>query len=179
MNLFIRARLEVEDYLRCHPATRTLLHHGALREARWRKSQDTSAILRSVEQLCAATRHAPNSEAMLQAEKMILECVRTLDMSKIDWREFVPGVDRRRIEKAVVLKPRIGPMEKGVVFVSFENQWARLLWNCNLKEFAESYTLVISPTWSPPHSLINCLFPAAYPGTIFCLISNTRDLDTF
>jgi glycosyltransferase involved in cell wall biosynthesis len=48
-----------------------------------------------------------------------------------------------------------------------------------LKEFAESYTLVISPTWSPPHSLVNCLFPLAYPGPIFCLISNTRDLHIF
>src|ERR1019366_6078529 len=113
MTLITRARLEVEDYLQWHPATRDLLHHRALRKVRMRKSQDTSAILHSVEQLCAATRLAPNSEAMQQAEEMILECIRPLDMSKVDWREFVPGVERRRIEKAVVLKPRIGPMEKG------------------------------------------------------------------
>jgi glycosyltransferase involved in cell wall biosynthesis len=177
MSLITRARLEAEDYLRWHPVTRILLHNRALRKARWRKAQDTNAILRSVDQLCAATRLAPNAEAMEEAEEMILEYIEPLDLSKVDWREFVPGIESRRIEKAVVLKPRIGPMEKGVVFVSFEDQWARLLWNCNLKGFAESYTLVLSPTWSPPHSLINYLFPAAYPGPIFCLISNTKDLN--
>lgn len=65
------------------------------------------------------------------------------------------------------------------MFISFEDQWARLLWRCNLQEFAQRYTLVVSPTWSPPHSLINCLFPATYPGEIFCLISNLNDLEIF
>src|SRR6266853_4271476 len=179
MSLITRARLEAEDYLRWHPATRDLLHHRVMRKARRRESQDTNAILRSVDQLCAATRLAPNARAMQQSEEMILERIQPIDMSKVNWREYVPDVERRHVEKAVVLKPRIGPKEKGVVFISFEDQWARLLWNCNLKEFAESYTLVVSPTWSPPHSLTNYLFPAAYPGPIFCLISNTRDLHIF
>jgi glycosyltransferase involved in cell wall biosynthesis len=177
MSLITRARLELENYLRWNPAARILLHHRALRKARLGKSQDIRAILGSIGQLCAAARFAPNPETMRQAEEMILECIRPLDMSKVDWREAVPDVERRRIEKAVVLKPRIGPMEKGVVLISFEDQWARLLWNCNLKEFAESYTLVLSPTWSPPHSIVNCLFPAAYPGPIVCLISNANDLE--
>jgi glycosyltransferase involved in cell wall biosynthesis len=179
MSLITRARLEVEDYLRWNPVARILLHHRALRKARLGRSQKTSAILRSVDQLCAAARFAPNPEAMQRAEKMILECIRPLDLTKVDWREAVPNVERRRMGKAVVLKPRIGPMEKGVVLVSFEDQWARLLWNCNLDEFSDSYTLVLSPSWSPPHSLINCLFPTAYPGQIFCLISNTKDLQIF
>jgi glycosyltransferase involved in cell wall biosynthesis len=179
MSLATRAKLEAEDYLRWHPATRGLVHRRTLRKAFLPKSQVTSAILRSIDQLCVATRVAPNSEAMQRAEEMILDGIRSLNMSNVNWRDFVPDVEKRRIERAVVLKPRIGPKERGVVFVSFEDQWARLLWNCNLKEFAESYTLVVSPTWSPPHSLINCLFPSAYPGPIFCLISNTRDLDIF
>src|ERR1700691_5615497 len=132
-------------------------------KARWSGSRDMSAILRSMDQLCAAARFAPDSEAMQQAEEMIQEYVRPLDMSKVPWREFVPGVEKRHIEKAVILKPRISAKEKGVVFISFEDQWARLMWGCNLKEFADSYTLVLSPTWSPPHCLINYLFPVAYP----------------
>jgi hypothetical protein len=55
MSLITRARIEVEDYLRWHPATRNILHH-ALRKAPILKSQDTSAVLRSVVQLCAAAR---------------------------------------------------------------------------------------------------------------------------
>jgi glycosyltransferase involved in cell wall biosynthesis len=113
---------------------------------------------------------------MQKAEGIIHDRIRSLDMSRVDWREFVPDVQRRRIEKAVVLKPCIGPKEKGVVFISFEDQWARLLWNCNLIGFDQSYTLVLSPTWSPPHSLVNYLFPVVYPGPIFSLISNTNDL---
>jgi glycosyltransferase involved in cell wall biosynthesis len=179
VRLVTRTWLEVEDYLRWNPAARSLLHRRALRKAYLGKSQDASAILRSVDQLCAAARFAPDAQAMRQTEEMILECTRRLDMSKIDWREAVPNVERRQIEKSVILKPRISATEKGVVFVSFEDQWARLLWKCNLKEFAENYTLVLSPTWSPPHSLINCLFPRAYPGPIFCLISNTKDLHIF
>jgi hypothetical protein len=169
----------MENYLRWSPATRTLLHHGALYNARLRKSPDANAILRSIDELCAAARFAPSAEAMRKTENVILESVGRLDLTKVDWREVIPDITKRRIAKAVVLKPRIGPMEKGVVLISFEDQWARLLWGCNLQEFAESYTLVLAPTWSPPHSLINCLFPMVYPGPIFCLISNIRDLEIF
>src|SRR5579863_5905316 len=155
MSLIARSRLEAEDYLRWHPSARDLFRHRALHKARARQSTDISATLRSVEDLCAATRFALTDKEMLQTEEMIQECIRTLDLSKVDWREFVPEIEKRRIEKAVVLKPRVGLREKGVVFVSFEDQWVRLLWNCNLKEFADNYTLVVSPTWSPPHSLVN------------------------
>src|SRR6266849_9962420 len=111
MNLITRARLEAEDYLRWHPAMRDLLHHRVLRKARQRESQDTRAILRSVDRLCAATRLAVNSEAMQRAEEMILERIRSLDTSKVNWREVVPDVEKRRIERAVILKPIISPME--------------------------------------------------------------------
>ena len=116
---------------------------------------------------------ALNAEAMRQPGKMISESVEHLDLTQVDWREVVPDITNRRIAKAVVLKPRIVPMETVVVLISFEDQWARLLWDRNLQEFAESYTLVLAPTWS---RLINCLFPLAYP---FCLISNIRDLEIF
>src|SRR5882724_13593574 len=120
MSLITKARIEFEDYLRWHPATRHLLHRRALCKALWRDSQGASAILHSVDRLCAATRLAPSSKTMQHADELILECIRPLDVSEVDWREFVPYVERRRIEKAVLLKPRIGPAEKGVVFVSFE-----------------------------------------------------------
>ncbi|MEI9811573.1 MAG: glycosyltransferase [Acidobacteriota bacterium] len=81
-----------------------------------------------------------------------------------------------RIEKAVVLKAPAGPRERGVVLVSFEYQWARLMGVQNLQEFARSYLLVTAPTWSPPHALENTLFPAQYPDDrIVTLISNQQD----
>jgi len=120
---------------------------------------------------------APNPQIMQRIEAMIRERIRLLDLLNVDWPTILPNIGRRRIEKSVILKPHVGPKEKGVVFISFEDQWARLLWNCNLREFAKRYMLVLSPAWSPPHSLINCLFPEIYPGPIFCLISSLNDLE--
>jgi hypothetical protein len=105
-------------------------------------AQNAHTTLRSIGCLCTAARLASNIASMQQIEDLISRRVRSLDLSRIDWREFVPNIERRHIEKAVVLKPCVGPKEKGVAFISSEDQLARLLWKCNLKEFAESYTLV-------------------------------------
>lgn len=97
-----------------------------------------------------------------------------------DWNTLSLEWRTDRIEKGEVIKPYMGPREKGVVFISFENQWARLLGIRNLEEFAQRYTIVLAPTWSPPHALENTLFPAKYPGSqIFTLISNRRDVGIF
>ena len=64
-----------------------------------------------------------------------------------------------------------------MVFVSFEEQWARLLNIPNLDDFVKKYQLVIAPTWCPPHSTFNYLFPRVYPGKIVTTISSPRDLE--
>ena len=61
-----------------------------------------------------------------------------------------------------------------MLFVSFESEWCKLLAHCDLKAFAERYRLVISPS-SSPHNWINYVFAAAYPDTLFTLISNDSD----
>jgi glycosyltransferase involved in cell wall biosynthesis len=73
----------------------------------------------------------------------------------------------------------VSEREKGVVFVSFDYQMARLAKARNLRQFAERYTLVLSPQWSPQHSISCYLFPRLYSEPIFCLISNPRDLEYF
>ncbi len=84
-----------------------------------------------------------------------------------------------RVYKAAILKPHIGPREKGVLFVSFEAQWIKLLQPTNFQELAERYTVVVAPSYSPPHVLVNCAFPALFPGPVFTLISNPNDLAVF
>lgn len=179
MSLVGRLRIEAEDQLRWNSAVRSLLCRRVLRKTSRERPANSRLTLQSVDQLCVAARLAPNIELMQRIERLIREHIRRLGLANVDWHEVVPNVERRRIEKSVVLKPYLGPKEKGVVFISFENQWARLLWRCNLGEFAQRYMLVVSPTWSPPHSLINCVFPAVYPGEIFCLISSLNDLEIF
>ena len=46
----------------------------------------------------------------------------------------------------------------------------------NLYEFAQRYALVLSPSWSPPHSVHLYAIAAQYPAPIFSLISNANDL---
>jgi glycosyltransferase involved in cell wall biosynthesis len=179
MSLIGRLRIEAEDQLRWNSAVRTLLCRRALRKGSRVGPANSRLSLQFLDQLSTAARLAPNTEVMQHIESVIREHIRQLDFANVDWHEAVPNIERRRIEKSVVLKPYVGPKEKGVVFISFENQWARLLWRCNLAEFSQRYTLVVSPTWSPPHNLVNCLFPAAYPGEIFCLVSSLNDLDIF
>jgi glycosyltransferase involved in cell wall biosynthesis len=61
-----------------------------------------------------------------------------------------------------------------VLFISFENQWVKLLGLADLPDFASRYTLVLAPSGSP-HNLISYAFPALYPGPLFTLISNPHD----
>jgi glycosyltransferase involved in cell wall biosynthesis len=99
-----------------------------------------------------------------------------LDVDRVDWTEFVPKVADPYLPKGVVLKPCLGPDEPGVIFISFEVQWAKLLRLADRAQFARRYTLVLAPS-SSPHNLVNYVFPNAWPGTVFSLISNPEDVD--
>ena len=81
----------------------------------------------------------------------------------------------------VVLKaPGAGPSEKkGVVLISFEYQWARLLlarWS-TWPSSPRIFELVPGrPPRSPPYGMMNAIFPSVYPGPrIFTLISGDED----
>ncbi|MBI3690706.1 MAG: hypothetical protein HY239_08650 [Mycolicibacterium aromaticivorans] len=172
-------KIELRDWLRFNPAIRSLLCRLRLATDATPPSNDPQAVARSIQRLCGAARLAPTHELLLQVEARLHERVRALDASRLDWREFEPDITDRRIPKAVVLKPRVSEREKGVVLFSFEYQWARLLRGVDLKEFSRSYAVVLAPTWSPPHSLVNCVFPEVFPEKVFSLISNRNDLEHF
>jgi glycosyltransferase involved in cell wall biosynthesis len=94
----------------------------------------------------------------------------------VDWSRLTTDWKTDRIEKAVILKPFVSPHERGVVLVSFDYQWPRLLGVPKLQEFTERYQLITAPTWCPPYAVENTLFPAQYPDKrIVTLISNVRD----
>ena len=159
-----RRRLEIEDWLRYHPRVRRAICQWKL----WRG--------RSIVELCAAARLADDTVLEQQIQERIVAAVAQLDPGRLDWTEFVPDIGDPRIHKAAILKPFLGPSEKGVVFISFESQWARLLGQKNEREFADRYTVVVAPS-SSPHNFVNYVFPHVYPDPIFTLISNPRDLD--
>jgi glycosyltransferase involved in cell wall biosynthesis len=170
-----RCAMEGEDRLRYSPRVRRWLSGWAwLRHAYARPASD-QAVARSVRALCAAARLAPPGEALRQMGR-IHDQVRRLNPARVDWGEFVPGLDGRRIGRGAFLKSCISDREKGVLFVSFEHEWFRLLRHCDLHEFARHYRLVVAPS-GDPHNLINYVFPAAYPSTIFTLISHAEEVD--
>ncbi len=179
LRLCKRWRLEIEDWLRYSP----LVRRSACRLKLWRTGSpdlsDTQAIARTITALCTAARLAEDAELERGLQKRIAALAGRLDPSRLDWTEFVADFHDPRITKAAVLKPNLGPREKGVLFVSFEGQWIRLLRPANFRELAERYTVVVAPSFSPPHVLITYAFPAIFPGPVFTLISNPRDLVVF
>ncbi|MGP0064393.1 MAG: glycosyltransferase [Isosphaeraceae bacterium] len=111
-------------------------------------------------------------------EDRILRRLEQLDVTRLEWKEFVPDYERHAVESAVILKPQVSEREKGVLFIARPNHCIRFLSLRNLDEFARSYALVIAPTWSPSHSLFSYVFPKSYPDTVFSLIANARDVET-
>jgi glycosyltransferase involved in cell wall biosynthesis len=166
--------IETKDNLRHDRTLRKYLAYAlAARASRGKQPQECG---RAIVKLCRAARIAGSESQMMGLEQSIRQRIATLAGRPVDWSEFEGQYKRDRIETAVVLKPYLGPQERGVVFISFEYQWTRLAQLSNLDEFSRRYALVLSPSWSPPHGIETCLFPVLYPGRIVSLISHTDDL---
>jgi len=174
MSLLTRLGMETKDHLRHNATLRKYLAH--VLSARAGGGREPRECARAIVKLCQAARLAGSETQMIGLEASIRERIATLDGRAVDWAEFEGQFKRDRIETAVVLKPCLGAKERGVVLISFEYQWARLVQVPNLEEFSRRYALVLSPSWSPPHSLETCLFPVLYPGRIVSLISHADDL---
>ncbi len=172
---FRRLKIDGEDWLRYNAFARNRLSGWKLLRDAWSAPNDPQAVARSVRGLCTAARLTTRRARVDVCMERIRLRLNGLDPSHIDWSEFAPGPDGPRLGRAEVLKPYIGEREKGVLFLSFETEWARLMRHCDLTAVASRYTLVLAPSSSPPHNLINYVFPAAFPGTLFTLISNNDD----
>jgi hypothetical protein len=169
-----RRALETEDWLRYHPVVRGVVSHYQRWASRASALDAAQALARAICRGCAAARLATSTSAERQIQAEIVRLVRRLEGRRFDWSEFFPDCAGRTIRKAALLKPYLGPREKGVVFIAFESEWVRLLQASDLAEFARRYTLVVSPTGSP-HNLVSYVFPAIFGATMFTLIANPRD----
>lgn len=126
--------------------------------------------------LCTAARLSNTDREMLIVEQHITHLIEHLNPNNINWVEFDPRIHDRQIERAVILKPWISDSERGVLYVSLCDQWSHLMVDCDVTKLASRYKLVIAPGWSPPHDFMNYMLPKVYPGNIYCLISNLKDL---
>ena len=147
-------------------------------ESKARRIDDISKAIDTISQAIRLT-DPKDRPTMLSLESMIDRRLQDFDADKFVPLTLHPEVENGKISKAVVLKPRGDNGEKGVIFISFEYQWAKLLSLKNYDEFAKDYTVVVSPTWSPPHCAINYVFPRMWPDPVYCLISNIDDMEHF
>lgn len=169
-----RWRIEIEDWFRYNHAIRFILANVKKNTIR-RKPDSPQEIARVINKLCEAARLAVTQKQQLEIESEIAGLIKKLDGRNIDWREFEPSAEKRLLEGATVLKPYISEREKGVVYLSFEYQWTRLLQNCDIKEFARQYILVVAPVWANPYGLVNYLLPAIWNDKIFSHLSDPND----
>ena len=171
-----RALLVAKDGLQFSGATRRAIGFWRTIADRARPCRTDQERARSIARMCGVARLATAESTIARADATIARRLEGLNAAKVDWAEFVPGTGDPNLPRAVVLKPWLGPREKGVIFFSCEEQWFKLLKYCDLAQFAARYTLVVAPSWCPPHSVVNAVFPSVYPERLFMLLSNAKDL---
>ncbi len=176
-NCVLRWKLIGGDRIRFSPISRWLLFRYRAFHSSIGNPRTSRELASRVQNLCSAARLAQNFKQL----KSVEEKIHATGTTQIKPTELLEGTASNEIQKGLILKPFLpDTQERGAIFISFEDQWARLLTltSDQLLKFSKRYQLIVSPTWSPPHGLINCLFPRFYPDHIYCLISNEADLET-
>jgi len=171
-----RLRAEVEDGLRYDPAVRELLaayHLAHDRFARPRTNQDVAWCLHRI---ASAGRLACRPDTLDAVYRAVHRRLDQLDVRAVDWLELDPASAPKLMHKSLILKPPLGPNEKGVMYHSFEREWPKVLFHADPAEVARDWVLVLAPS-SSPHNVANYVFPRGYPGTVVTQISNASDLD--
>ena len=142
----------------------------------WAGSRSPQASMSGLECLCRAIRLAPEAATARRWEEEVKHRLARLGEA-LEPAWFDDRAASRQLEKAVLLKPPVSAREPGVLYVAFEYQWLRL-WALPpplRAAFARQYTLVLAPSWSPPHSVFNFYFPQVWPVPVFCQISHPAD----
>jgi Glycosyl transferases group 1 len=174
--LLKRQRIQWEDWLRYSPLVRNALSRLHLLRQRWKRPGGDQARARVIRDLASAARLATRPGLVRTAMARIQDHLSRLNPANIDWSEFVPTVGNPVLATSALLKAPIGEREKGVLFLSFEREWVKLLRHCDPRELARHYCVVVAPS-SDPHNLINYVFPTTFPGPIFTLISHAEEVD--
>ena len=133
----------------------------------------------ALEQLCAAGRASANDGLQRIVERTLGRSTNDLIRRGISWDVTYPDSCNEVVQKAIILKRPNGAGEKGVLLISFENQWLRLFRHANVAALASDYHLVLAPSWSPPHDCAFLLASRLWPGPLFHLLSNFHDVAAF
>jgi glycosyltransferase involved in cell wall biosynthesis len=136
----------------------------------------------SVEELAAwlrAARFAYPFSAPSFMGRLVSRALRIQRPFDQDWQRHFPETAEPLVRNGIILKAP-SPGERGVLLITFEDQWLRLLRHGDRAALARDYELVLSPTWSPPYDLPMAAVAALWPGErIFTLLSNFADEEVY
>ena len=98
---------------------------------------------------------------------------------RIGWTRYREQLTSKTLTKSLVLKAPGGDGEKGVLYVSFEYNWLRLLQHFDLCRLLDEYFLVGASSWSPPDFPAHWALAQVGPDPVFMQISNPSNMELY
>jgi glycosyltransferase involved in cell wall biosynthesis len=99
--------------------------------------------------------------------------------NKIGWSRYLQPLATAPITKGLILKAPGVNGEKGVLYVSFEYNWLRLLEHSDWRRLLEEYFLVGASSWSPPDFPAHWALAHAGADPVFMQISHPSDMELY
>jgi glycosyltransferase involved in cell wall biosynthesis len=178
----MRHKLEtsIRDHLRYAKASRSILSLILEYQDNLRGNGNRSSeIAGSLKRLTRSARLGIDTRSLTDLESKIIKKMSNWSLNNFEWDWFFPNSAPRMIQKSIILKRPRSRGEKGVLFVAWEDNWLRILRYADLEKLARDYTLVLSPTWSPPYDLPMLTACKAWPSHFFTILSNFDDAPIF
>jgi glycosyltransferase involved in cell wall biosynthesis len=97
--------------------------------------------------------------------------------AKIGWSRLSDQLGNRVLDKSLILKSAGADGEKGVLYLSFESNWLRLIDRKDLDLLLKEYLLVVASSWSPPDFSLHWALARVGPDPVFLQISNQSDIE--
>jgi len=174
-----RWQMELGNFLRFNKACLFVASYHIEKSEQLKKRKSQKDVARSLMRLIKAARVCPSPGLLRKLESDILDRMKEFDPNALDWDWFFPSSKNREIRKGIILKKPVSRLEKGVLFIAFENQWLKLFRYGNVDKLAADYNLVLAPTWSPPHDAPFLIAAKMWPGTLYHILSNFDDIPAF
>ena len=176
-NFLLPARLLIVDALRNSRAVRQCAAAAALAQSFVASAPKERLVLRAI-----AYRRANSGFLRKRLEAHLsswLESPRAdvWRKEKIGWKRFQRDLASRTMNRSIILKSPTVDGEKGVLYVSFEHNWLRLIEHYDLPRLLQDYLLVGASSSSPPDFPTHWALAHIGPDPVFLQISNPSDME--
>jgi glycosyltransferase involved in cell wall biosynthesis len=171
----VQLKLQIADVLRNSPAI-WKLHAVGLRLKSFTQPKADDKLLT----LARAYRRWPSRSLERRlAPWLTAEQAAIWREKRIGWTRYRPQLTSEKLTKSLILKAPGAGGEKGVLYVSFEYNWLRLLQHFDIRRLLDEYFLVGASSWSPPDFPAHWALAQVGPDPVFMQISNPSDTDLY